>query len=154
MDQEKPKVRLSRRNVMIAGGGAAVAGLGVVALTPLGNPVKAKAREALAGTNWGRSMLSLADGTMAEWQEQVGATFAVGGGTAMRLAGVRAMNSGGERPMSVTRRSAFVAFFDVLGGQTLPGELIYTASHSQYGPMQLYLSEASGAPGRMLAVFN
>ena len=83
---------------MIAGGGAAVAGLGVVALTPLGNPVKSKAREVLASSGLGRSMLSLADGTMAEWQAQVGSTFAVGGGTTMRLAGVRAMNSGGERP--------------------------------------------------------
>ena len=153
MDQQQPKTRLSRRNVMIAAGGAAVAGIGV-ALTPLGNPVKARARQALAGSGWGRTMLSLADGTMAEWQAQVGSTFAVGGGTTLRLAGVRAMNSGGERPMSVTRRSAFAAYFDVLGGQSLPGELIYTASHPQYGPLQIFLSESGSAPRRMLAVFN
>jgi hypothetical protein len=154
MDQQQPKVRLTRRNVMIAGGTAAVAGLGVVALTPLGNPVKAKAREALAASSWGQSMLSLADGTMAEWQAQVGATFAVGGGTSMRLAGVRPLNSDGERPLSVTRRAAFVAHFDVLGGQSLPGELIYTASHPQYGPLQIFLSESGETPRRMLAVFN
>ena len=154
MDQQQSKTRLSRRNVMIAGGGAAIAGIGVVALTPLGNPVKARAREALAGSSWGRSMLSLADGTMAEWQAQVGSTFAVGGGTTMRLAGVRAMSSSGERPLSVTRRSAFAAYFDVLGGRSLPGELIYTVSHPQYGPLQIFLSESGAAPRRMLAVFN
>lgn len=139
---------------MIAGGGAAVAGIAVAALTPLGNPVKGKAREVLAGSGWGRSLLSLADGTMAEWQAQVGSTFAVGGGTTMRLAGVRAMSSGGARPMGVTRRAAFAAYFEVLGGQSLPGELIYTASHPQYGPLQIFLSESGSAPRRMLAVFN
>ena len=49
--------------------------------------------------------------------------------------------------MSVTRRSAFAAYFDVLGGQSLPGELIYTASHPQYGPLQIFLSEAGSALG-------
>lgn len=154
MDQKQPKTRLTRRNVMIAGGGAAAAGIGIVALTPLGNPVKAKAREALAGSSLGRSMLSLADGTMAEWQAQVGSTFSLGGGAAMRLAGVRAMASEGERPMSVTRRSAFVAHFDVLDGQDLPGDLIYTASHPQYGALQIFLTESAESPRRMLAVFN
>lgn len=152
MEQQEIKAKVSRRNVMIAGGGAAVAGLGVVALTPLGNPVKSKAREVLASSGIGRSMLSLTDGTVAEWQAQVGSTFAIAGGMSLRLAGVQPMNSDGARPLGVTRRSAFVAVFDSASGQSLPGDLIYTASHPQYGPMQIFLSEAS--PGRMLAVFN
>jgi hypothetical protein len=74
----------------------------------------------------------------------------------MRLAGVRPMASEGPRPMSVARRSAFVAMFDVLGGQTVAGDLIYTASHPQYGPLQIFLSASADprTPGRVLAVFN
>ena len=102
MEQQESKAKVSRRKVMIAGGGAAIAGLGVVALTPLGNPVKSRAREMLASNSLGRSMLSLSDGTLAEWQAQVGSTFAIGGGTTMRLA---AAHDGTDRRAGFVGRS-------------------------------------------------
>lgn len=141
--------------MLIAGGGA-VAAAGAFVASPLGNPITSKGRELLASQPWARRFLSLAGGTQAEWQSQVGSTFALGGGTSMRLAGVRPFASPGDRPLSVTRKSAFVAVFDVLGGNSLPGDLIYTATHPQYGPLQLFLSASSDprAPARMFAVFN
>jgi hypothetical protein len=37
----------------------------------------------------------------------------------------------------------------------MAGDLIYTVSHPQYGPFQLFLSVADArTPNRMLAVFN
>ena len=86
MNQQQPRTRLSRRNVMIAGG-ATVAAIGAFGASPLSNPLKA--RPAGAGRDKvGAGMLSLANGTYGRMASLVGATFAVAGGTSMRLAGV------------------------------------------------------------------
>lgn len=150
----KAIAKLSRRNVVV--GGATAATVGAIALSPLGVPITREARELIATQPWARGMLSLSSAGYDQWLAQVGSVFALGGGTTMRLAGVRPMASEGARPMGVARRSAFVAMFDMLGGQTVAGDLIYTVSHSQYGPLQIFLSASTDprTPGRVLAVFN
>lgn len=149
-----PITKLSRRNVVV--GGATAATVGAIALSPLGVPISREAQALLATQPWARGMLSLSSAGYDQWVAQVGSVFALGGGTSMRLAGVRPLESDGARPMGVARRSAFVAVFDLLGGQTMAGDLIYTASHPQYGPLQIFLSASgdSRTPARMLAVFN
>lgn len=153
--QPKPVNRLSRRNVMIAGGGT-VAAIGAFAASPLSNPLKSEVRGMLAGQDWARGMLSLANGTFEEWQSLVGSTFSLGGGSTMRLAGVSALQSSGERPYGVARRQAFLAVFEPARGQSMASDLIYTATHAQYGPVQLFMTAAPAprAPERMHAVFN
>lgn len=155
MEKQLPAGRLNRRNLMIAGGGA-VAAAGVFAVTPLSNPLISEARDVLAGQSWARGFLSLASATQAEWTSIVGSSFALGGGQSMTLVGVRALPSPGSRPYDVARRSGFLALFEPAPGQTMAGDLIYTANHPHYGALQLFLSSApaSGAPARMLAVFN
>ena len=145
MSMPKPATGLSRRNMMIAGGGT-VAAIGAFAASPLSNPLVSEVRGALAGQVWVRGMLSLANGTFEEWQSLVGASFSLGGGATMRLAGVRALQASGSRPYDVARRQAFVAFFDPGAGQSMPSDLIYTATHAQYGPVQLFLTQCTSAP--------
>lgn len=141
--------------MLIAGGGA-VAALGAFSLSPLGTPVTRKARQLAASQPWARRFLSLSQGTLAEWEAQIGSVFSVGGGISMRLAGVRAFASPGARPRGVSRKSAFLAVFDVEGGAQMASDLIYTVSHPQYGPLQMFLSASADprSPARMLAVFN
>ncbi|HYJ53617.1 MAG TPA: hypothetical protein VEW04_10650 [Allosphingosinicella sp.] len=101
-----------------------------------------------------RRRLSLASASYDEWADQVGSTFAVAGGHGMALAGVRALSSSGTRPTG-TRDRAFVALFDVLAGGTMAGDLIYTVSHPESGPFQVFLAATDPrTPRRMLAVFN
>lgn len=153
--QPEPVTRLSRRNLIIAAGGTAAA-VGVFATSPFSNPLKSEVRGMLAGQSWARTMLPLASATFDEWQGLVGATLSLGGGSTIRLTGVRALASVGSRPYGVARRQAFLAVFDPGPGQSLAGDLIYTATHPQYGPLQLFLTSAPGPlnPARMHAVFN
>ena len=146
---------LSRRNLLLVLGGA-VAAVGALAAAPFRNVVGQSTRALIAGQPWARGMLSLADGSYEEWLAQVGSVFAAGGGYGIRLAGVRPLASTGIRPRGVSRARAFLAVFDVTGGGSMAGDLIYTVSHPQYGPLPIFLS-ASADPnmrGRMLAVFN
>jgi len=149
-----PVTNLSRRKVIVAGGAAVT--IGAVAASPLSVPIASKTRELLATQTWARSMLSLATASYEQWAEQVGSVFSLGGGTSMRLSGVRAFPADRSRPMWVGRETAFLAVFDVADGQTLAGDLIYTANHGEYGPLQIFLSAAGEprTPGRMHAVFN
>jgi hypothetical protein len=100
--------------------------------------------------------LSLANGSYDEWLGEVGTIFSLGGGTSMRLAGVQPFAGAGSRPVVLARGSAFLVVFDLLDGQTMAGDLIYTAHHPLYGPLQIFLSASSDprTPGRMTAVFN
>ena len=151
---ENSVTKLSRRKVLVGGG--AVATLGAVVASPLSVPIAREAQGLIATQPWARGMLSLAEAGYDQWLEQVGSAFTLGGGMSMQLAGIRALASEGSRPMAVARRTAFVAMFDAAGGQTLAGDLIYTANHRQYGPLQIFLSASTDprTPGRMLAVFN
>ena len=140
----------SRRKILI--GGATVAA--AVAAVPLLRPgAGSTTRRLLASNGLTRRFLSLADAEADEWAAQVGSTFTVEGGYQLNLAGVRPLSSPGPRPASVSRRSAFVAVFEVLDGRTMAGDLIYTLRHSQYGRLPVFLT-VSENPGRMLAVFN
>jgi len=145
---------LSRRNMLIAGGGACAA-LGAVIAAPYQATIRSRARELVRAQPVRRTTISLARAGYDEWSGQLGTTFAVGGGQGMTLAGVRTLQSSGTRPTG-TRDRAFVAVFDVQGGGTMAGDLIYTVSHADYGAFQIFLSAAGDArtPGRMLAVFN
>jgi len=152
---DKVESKISRRNMLLATGGAAAA-VGALAAVPFRGEITQSVRD-LAGTvPQLRGMLSLANASYEEWLDQVGATFAIGGGTTMQLSGVKALASSGVRPASVTRQRAFVAFFDPVGRATLAPDLIYTATHPHYGPLQLFIEAAPAArlPARMMAVFN
>ena len=147
---------LSRRKLLLVlGGGASV--VGAAMLSPFRAAVFRSARELVARQPVLRRMfLSLANAGYEEWMGQVGTIFSIGGGTRMKLAGVQAFSAIGTRPISLPRDRAFLAAFDVLNGQTMAGDLIYTANHPQYGPFQIFLSASADprTPGRMMAVFN
>ena len=148
---ERGATALSRRNILFGLAGAAVSA--VVATSALRPLAGEQTRRLLASNRFTRRFLSLAHAEQGEWTAQVGSEFAIGGGFRLRLAGVRPLPSAGARPSGVARERAFVAVFDVLGGMTMPGELIYSAAHPQYGSLPLFLT-AAGDPRRMLAVFN
>jgi hypothetical protein len=139
---------------MLIVGGGAFAAIGAVIAAPFNAVIGRRAREFVrARPVLGRSV-SLASASYDIWAAQVGAAFAVGGGQGITLAGVRALESSGPRPPGARDR-AFVALFDVRGAGTMAGDLIYTVSHSEYGPLQVFLSTADArTPGRMMAIFN
>lgn len=142
---------LSRRNILFGFAGLAVAA--VIAAPRLLPGGEQRARRLLASNPLTRRFVSLADAEQSEWAAQVGSTFAAEGGFRLRLAGVRPLASPGVRPAGVGRERAFVAVFDLLGGATMPGDLIYTMSHGEYAALPVFLSAAED-PRRMLAVFN
>jgi hypothetical protein len=144
---------LSRRKMMLITGGA-VACAGALIATPFREQIAATARRAMTSTTFGRSLVSLADAGYDEWTAQIGSTFTLAGGTNLTLAGIRPLPSAGTRPAGLGRDRAFAALFDTGGGQRLAGDLIYTASHPEYGTLPLFLSSTGDARGRMLAVFN
>lgn len=152
---EKNTGALNRRKMMLITGGA-IAGAGALIAAPFRAEIAATARRVLTSVPLGRGLLSLANAGYEEWAAQVGSVFTLGGGTRITLAGVRPLPSSGTRPAGLGRDRAFVAVFEPARGQSLAGDLIYTANHSEYGPLPLFLSAASDArtPGRMLAVFN
>lgn len=152
---DKVEKKLSRRAMLLATGGAAAA-VGALAAAPFRGEIAQSARDLAGRVPQLRGVLSLANASYEEWLGQVGATFSIGGGTSMQLSGVKALASSGDRPASVTRQRAFVAFFDPIGRATMAPDLIYTANHPQYGPLQLFMAAAPAPrlPARMMAVFN
>lgn len=142
---------LTRRNLLFGVAGVAVCA--AIALPRLRPEAARGTRGLLAGNPLTRRLLSLADAGQAEWATQVGSVLSADGGYRLRLEGVRPLPSGGPRPAGLGRERAFLAVFEVLDGMTMPGDLIYTARHGDYGALPLFLS-AAGSPSRMLAVFN
>ncbi|MEA3031965.1 MAG: hypothetical protein QOG13_3290 [Sphingomonadales bacterium] len=147
---------LSRRKLLFAlGGAASVAGAAMI--KPIRAVLARNLRQAVARQPLlRRVLLSLANAGYDEWMDLVGSSFTIGGGTILQLVGVVASGSGGARPVGLTRDRAFIAHFDVLYGQTMAGDLIYVATHQQYGPLQIFLSASTDprTPRRMMAVFN
>jgi len=139
--------------LFVAGG--ALAAVGAVIAAPFKSMVNTRARDLVRARPMQRSAQSLASASYDEWAGQVGSTFTVAGGQRLTLQGVRPMESSGPRPAG-SRDRAFVATFDVLGRGTMAGDLIYTVSHADHGPLQIFISAAADPrlPGRMLAVFN
>ena len=147
---ERAAVGLSRRNILVGAAGAAVC---AIVATPLLRPVVGdRARRLLASNPVTRRFVSLDDAGQAEWAAQVGTDFTASTGQRLRLAGVRAFPSPGQRPAGL-RQGAFAAFFDVADGAAMAGNIIYTLAHPQYGSTPVLLS-VTDTPGRMLAVFN
>ena len=150
---EKNRGSVSRRNMLIVAGGA-LAAVGALIAAPYRAIFGRRPSQISAVRPSALRTQSLASAGYSEWTEQVGATFAVAGAQGLSLAGVRPLDSAGRRPTGVRDR-AFVAVFDVLGGGTMAGDLIYTVSHPEFGPFRLFLSVADArTPSRMLAIFN
>jgi hypothetical protein len=145
---------LSRRKMMLVTGGA-IAGAGALVAAPFRGPIKNVARGTIVSSGIGRAFLSLANADYDEWLGVVGTSFSLGGRTNVQLVGVRALPTSGRKPQGV-RGQGFAAFFDPPTGQSVAPDMIYTATHSQYGPTQIFLSATSDprTPGRMVAVFN
>lgn len=146
--------KLNRRKMMLVAGGA-VAGASALIAAPYRTKIKRVARRVMVNTGVGRGLLSLGNASYDEWLNEVGATFSLGGGTNMRLVGVRALPTSGAKPDGV-RTQGFAAFFDPTGSQSIAPDLIYTAFHSSYGATLLFLAGTRDpqAPQRMVAVFN
>lgn len=148
------ETRLSRRKMMLVTGGA-VAGASAMMAAPFRGPIKNVARNAAANIRAITLPVNLASGGYDDWLAVVGSSFAIGGGTLIQLAGVRALPTSGAKPAGV-RTLGFAAFFDQLSGPSLAPDRIYSAMHSRYGATQIFLAGTSDprTPGRMVAVFN
>ena len=145
---------LSRRNLLLAVGGATAVGALLVA--PFGRSVARRTGNLARSLTGTTRTLSLAHGSYELWLGLVGSVFALGDGTRMRLIGVRAFAGEGARPPELKRARAFVAAFDALGGATPAGDIIHTASHALHGSIPIFLTASRDPrrPARMLAVFN
>jgi hypothetical protein len=141
---------LSRRNILIGAGGAALCA--IIAAPLLRPAVGERTRRLLASNPLTRRFLSFAYAEQTEWAAQVGSVFTAPGGYTLRLAGVEPLQSAGERPAGLRRR-AFLAVFDVAGGLAMAGDTIYTLTHPQYGATEVFLT-LTDVPGRTVAVFN
>ncbi|HEV2817865.1 MAG TPA: hypothetical protein VGW40_11680 [Allosphingosinicella sp.] len=148
---EKPSFRLSRRKVIFIVGGAATA-VGALLTAATRSLVDSQASSQTGGSA-SRTTVDLATAGYDTWLAQVGTKFSTAGYD-LKLVGIAPLLSTGARPAGLRDR-AFALNFDVAAGRTMAGELIYTISHPQYGPLQLFLS-ATGpqTPSRMLAVLN
>ena len=137
---------LSRRNLLAGLGASGV--VAAYALTRPSAPAVAPAKAAAQGR-------ALATGEIDRWRQLVGTEFRAAG-LRLNFAGVRPLTSIGERPANVTRSRAFLVVFDVLGGQQMPGDLIYAMSAPGYGPLDIFLTSGATSefPNRMHAVFN
>ena len=147
---------LSRR-AALAGLGGVVAATAAIVVSPLRTVVAMTARDMVRQQpTLRRMLLSLADAGYEEWLDQVGSVFSIGGGASLKLVAVTAFNDLGTRPMRLGRDHAFLAKFDVLGGGSMAGDLIYTASHPLYGALRIFLSASTDPrlPNRMTALFN
>ena len=144
---------LNRRNMMLVTGGA-VAGAGALIAAPYRESIKSVART-LTVSSGTAGFQSLATATYEQWLNEVGAQFSLSGTARIKLVGVRALPTSGAKPQGV-RTQGFAAFFEPAAGQTVPPDLIYTATHSSYGPMPLFLAGTNdpSTPKRMVAVFN
>jgi hypothetical protein len=95
----------------------------------------------------------LATSEMDKWSRRVGSDFTTGT-FRLRLQGVRALNSSGDRPAEL-RDTAFLAVFEVLSGGYMPGDLIYRMT-TRNEVLDVFLANAftSQYPRNMHAVFN
>ena len=96
---------------------------------------------------------TLATSEMDKWSRRVGSDFTTGN-FRLRLQGVRALNSSGDRPAEL-RDTAFLAVFEVLSGGYMPGDLIYRMT-SRNEVLDVFLANAftTQYPRNMHAVFN
>ena len=146
------KAALSRRAVMAGAGALVVTAAAATTAAQWGrvDPISRKMRELL---RLRPRPVSLATAEVEDWMAASGAQFTVAG-YRLRLAGVRRLQAG-ERPEGL-RQQPFVAVFDLLSRARLPGDLIYTIAHPDYGSFDIFLTNAPlpWFPRRMHAVFG
>ena len=156
MDIDNDANAVSRRNAMLAVGGAAVV-LGAVTARTLPAQILGSASGTGTPNIWEREYWTLESAGIAEWTEQLRYNFRVvddrGLRVTLRLIKVSPLNSGGERPAELARSSAFAALFDPGVNMHVKGDRIYTLIHGTYGEMQIFL-KATGYQKRLEAVFN
>ena len=146
------KSAFSRRKFVV--GALATGGIGVaLARSRLPSVARPTVRRLLASNDLTRRLLNLAYASYDEWASLVGLNFTVSGAYVVRLAGVRPLNSQGERPPEVIRRSAFSLEFDIISGGAMVGDLIYYVRHAEYGAAPLFLSNTPTA-SRVVAILN
>jgi len=147
---------LSRRKLLVALGGIAAASVALLA-SPFRAAITKTSRDLLRTQPvLSRGLVSLANAGSSEWLDQVGSIFSVGGGATLKLVAVSTFAAVGQRPARLGRNQAFLAKFDVQNRGSLPGDLIYTASHPRYGAFQIFLQASNdpSLPQRMTALFN
>jgi hypothetical protein len=147
---EDRRSSLSRRNMLIASGGA-VAVLGAAIAVPAGAATSPGPRGQSRTRALPRATRSLATAGHDQWAALVGSTFVLAGAQRLALAEVRPLEAAGPRPAGA-RDCAFVARFDVAGAGPIASDRIYTVNHPQHGPFQLFLTGSGDS--RMHAVFN
>ena len=149
------ETKLSRRKMMLVTGGA-VAGASAMMAAPFRGPIRRVARNAIGNLRpVSSASVNLAAANYDIWFGITGSSFSLGGGSTIELIGVRALQTSGDRPLGV-RNQGFAAFFEPLSTQPIAPDRIYTATHSLYGSLQIFLGGTSDprTPGRMVAVFG
>ena len=143
---------LSRRALMAGAGALVVTAAAATTAAQWGrvDPISRKMRALL---RLRPRPVSLATAEVEDWMAASGTQFRVAG-YRLRLAGVRRLQTGG-RPAGLRQRP-FVAVFDLLSRARLPGDLIYTIAHPNYGSFDIFLTHAPRPwfPRRMHAVFG
>ena len=146
--------KTSRRTMLLGLGGGAVA-LGAVAVPAM--TLDWEEGTATAESWWDRLFFSLKSGGYAEWSALVGSSFmllADRGAIELKLVEVKPFDDRGPRPRG-TRERAFGAIFETASAAAA-GDRIYSASHSRYGELQIFMGPtySAGRASRMEAVFN
>ena len=147
------KLPLWSRRALFGGVAAAGAFAGVVMAAK--NTALVTRSTSLARAIFGGRVRSIALATaeMEDWMAAVGAEFDIGY-TRIRLAGIRALADGGERPAGLRRRG-FIAVFNLPQGEAMPGNLVYRIANPTYGAFDIFLAEpADNRLNQMIAVFN
>lgn len=102
----------------------------------------------------GSKNVSLPHADALEWARHVGSTFLVRsemGPLHLTLEAVKTLPSGGARPESLKRKTAFAAHFVSKNGALPAGDLVYRVMHPAKGEFDIYFSPAAKG---MLAIFN
>lgn len=146
--------KTSRRAMLLGLGGGAVA-LGAVAVPAM--TLNWEEGTATSESWWDRLFFSLKNGGHDEWSALVGSSFmllADRGAIELKLAEVKLFDDSSLRPRGARDR-AFAAIFETAAGAAA-GDRIYSASHSRYGDLQIFMgpSYSNGRASRMEAIFN
>ncbi|HEX8482847.1 MAG TPA: hypothetical protein VF650_13175 [Allosphingosinicella sp.] len=133
-------------------------GFGVTAAGAFASPVRQldwTRKPARDGSARGRQLAPLSSAGIEDWRRQIGAEFAIEGGSVARLVEVQPLSSGGPRPAGV-REQAFAALFEPVAGPLPAGNRILGVRHARGGAMKIYFSPCTGKCGgpRLQAVFN
>lgn len=126
--------------------------LGAISFAAVRNQ-QVSSRTQSTGTQTTSQSQTLATSEMDRWSKMVGSDF-TSGAFRLRLQGVRALNSTGDRPPEL-RDGAFLAVFEVISGGYMPGDLIYRMT-TRNQVLDVFLANAFSPeyPRNMHAVFN